>query len=291
MVDSAGRAPVASLLGHAQVELAILCLGSLLRFSAEPLALRLHDDGTLTRADADQLAAALEGCEIVWRCDADARMEAILAGYPRLRDYRRQSPLALKLLDVAAWADRELFYCDSDVLFFRPFRALFSRPPDASLFMSDRQNAYSVRSWDLLLHRRLDMPSGVNTGIIAFLLARHDLELVEWYLAHPAFRFAPVWVEQTCWALLAGRNRCCLLEPSQLTIPVPGRQPVKDCIGAHFVGAVRGCLPHWREALAEPVDNGAPETFRSREAAPCTPARLAVTEARRVLGRWRRGSR
>ena len=49
---------VSTLLGHAHVEMALPCLGSLLRFSAEPLRLRVHDDGTLTAADQERLADA-----------------------------------------------------------------------------------------------------------------------------------------------------------------------------------------------------------------------------------------
>jgi hypothetical protein len=37
--------PIATLLGHAHVELALACLGSLRRYSADPVRLRVHEDG------------------------------------------------------------------------------------------------------------------------------------------------------------------------------------------------------------------------------------------------------
>src|SRR6185295_7774427 len=72
---------VASTLGHRQVEMAILCLGSLLRHSADALTLRLHDDGTLTGEDRERLAAGLRLPEIVSRSEADERAAEFLARY------------------------------------------------------------------------------------------------------------------------------------------------------------------------------------------------------------------
>src|SRR4051794_8770884 len=104
MESAAPPLTVATLLGHAQVPMARACLASLLRRSAEPLRLRLHDDGTLTPADAEDLAAALDGAEVVWRAEADERLADHLALYPATRAYRAASPLALKLVDAALLA-------------------------------------------------------------------------------------------------------------------------------------------------------------------------------------------
>ena len=92
---SASGAPriVASLLGHRQVEMAILCLGSLLRCSADPLALRLHDDGSLTAEDRERLAAALGDPAVISRGAADERVADVLARHPALAAFRRGNPL------------------------------------------------------------------------------------------------------------------------------------------------------------------------------------------------------
>src|SRR5436305_5385576 len=90
---------VATVLGHTHVEMAIVCLGSLLRHSAEELTLRLHDDGSLTAADLERLAAGLGGPQVVRRAAADERAETFLAHHPALRAFRRANPLALKLVD------------------------------------------------------------------------------------------------------------------------------------------------------------------------------------------------
>src|SRR5579864_7907589 len=94
--DDGTDRPVATLLGHAHVEMALLCLGSLLRFSATPLRLRIHDDGSLTRADLERLAG-LGQPEIVSRQEADDRLAEVLAARPATRAFRAANPLALKL--------------------------------------------------------------------------------------------------------------------------------------------------------------------------------------------------
>jgi hypothetical protein len=282
--------PISTLLGHAHVDMALRCLGSLLAHSAEPLRLRIHDDGSLTASDLERLAAALGNPVIVSRRDADERLADVLAARPATRAFRNANPLALKLVDVALLAAGEdLSYCDSDVLFLRPFSRLFELPPTAgALFMCDPQNAYSVRSWHLLSEPRLRLSARVNTGIIGFRLRGFDPDLVEWFLARPQYRFAPVWVEQTCWALLAQPAACLLLDPAAVCIPVPGREPAALAVALHFVSPVRGLLEGCagrlaggRQAPAEPVNVG---TFPAPR---LTPLALAATEARRRLRRLR----
>ncbi|HXO22264.1 MAG TPA: hypothetical protein VOA87_20285 [Thermoanaerobaculia bacterium] len=282
---------VSTLLGHAHVEMGLACLGSLLRYSAQPLRLRVHDDGSLTANDLERLTAELGQPRIVSRADADERMAGFLAGRPATRAFRAENPLGLKLLDVALLAEEEeIAYCDSDVLFLRPFSHLFRLRPEAgALFMCDPQNAYSLRSWHLLLEprlRRLRLPGRVNTGILAFRKRFFDPNLVEWYLSRPSFRFAPVWAEQTAWALLGAAAGCRLLDPRRISIPLSGQARDPEQVALHFVSPVRGLLDGFLQASqskeelpAEPVEIG------SIEAPICGPANLAATEIRR---RWRR---
>ncbi len=280
---------VSTLLGHAHLEMALLCLGSLLRLAAAPLRLRVHDDGSLTAADRERLAAGLDEPEVVGRPEADARLGDLLAAHPAARAFRAANPLALKLLDVPLLAaGDELAYCDSDVLFLRPFRGLFRLPPAAgALFMCDPQQAYSVRSWHLLAEPRLRLAGRVNTGIIGFRRRLFDLDLAEWFLSRPPYRFAPVWVEQTCWALLAQSAGCRLLDPAAAAIPVPGREPPASLVALHFVSPVRGLLGPLAGRLAERRTGGEPVEVRTFPAPRLTAAALAASELRRRLRRLR----
>jgi hypothetical protein len=283
---------VATLLGHAHVEMALACLESLLRHSADPLHLRVHEDGSLDEEDRERLARGLGDPEFVPRAEADARVEDLLAGRPALRAFRRENPLALKLIDIpflAGMADGDLAYCDSDVLFLRPFADLFRFPgPETgaetgAVFMSDRQNAYSLRSWHLLARPRLALPCRVNSGVLLFRTRFFDPDLLEWYLSRPELGFAPVWVEQTAWALLGQRAGCRLWDPGLLRLPEAGEQP-GDPVALHFVSPLRGLLPRFLERAPDRTGEP-PVAVGTVPARRCRSWDLALTEARRRLAR------
>ncbi|HEX4494678.1 MAG TPA: hypothetical protein VIE43_03325 [Thermoanaerobaculia bacterium] len=275
---------VASLLGHRHVDLAIRCLGSLLKRSAEPLALRLHDDGSLDPEDRDRLAEALGEPEVIARREADERAAGVLARRPALAAFRRSNPLALKLVDAVLHAGDELLYCDADVLFLRPFSGLFSSGGEAAVFMADRQNAYSVRSWHLALHPRLRLAGNVNSGLIRFPTAAWDPDLLEWYFARPEFAFAPVWSEQTAWALLGWQAGCRLWDPRLVRLPEPGERGPGDAVALHFVTPLRGLLPEFLEGATDRAEEQ-PVLVGTVPARRCHSWDLAWSEVGR---RWRR---
>lgn len=311
--DTAAPRVVSTLLGAAHVEMALVCLGSLLRFSAEPIRLLVHDDGSLTPADLERLAVGLAAPAVVPRREADERMRQLLAGRPGAAAFRAANPLAAKLLDATLLAPAaELAFCDADVLFLRPFARLFELPAGAgALFMSDPQNAYSVRSWHLLREPRLRLAAHVNSGVLFFRRASFDLDLLEWFLGRPEYRFAPVWVEQTCWALLGQAAGCRLLDPAAISIPVAGCETAdRGRVALHFVSPVRSLLARHAQVPAaaptpatpatagtletaetpetiEPTRAAPPVVIASRPAPRLTAAALAVTEVRRRLRRLR----
>ena len=287
--ESAEPRLISSLLGHSHVEAALLCLGSLLRFSAAPVRLRIHDDGSLTAADLERLAVGLRDPEVVPRREADERLAEVLATRPATRAFRSANPLALKLVDVPLLAGGDIAYCDSDVLFLRPFSRLFRLPAGAgALLMRDPQNAYSVRSWHLLREPRLRLASHVNSGVIVFRESGFDLDLVEWFLAQPRYRFAPVWVEQTCWALLAQPVGCRLLDPDAVAIPVRGRALAPRQVALHFVSPVRDLLATFSADLARrPVPVGDPIAIHTVAAPRLSAGSLAASEVMRRLRRLR----
>jgi hypothetical protein len=274
---------VSSLLGHRQLETALVCLGSLVRNSAEPLALRLHDDGTLTGPDRERLEAELGEICFVSREEAHDRVAGLLAGRPALRAYRRDHPLALKLIDAVLFGGEELAYCDSDILFLRPFSGLFRQ---GSVFMCDRQNAYSLRSWHLLAYRRLRLPVRVNSGIVVYRTDAYDPDLLEWFLSRPELLFAPVWVEQTAWALLGWQAGCRLLDPLQVAFPEEGKVAGDGVIALHFVTPLRSLLPRY---VTSPSPGQVPAEIRTVPARRCRALDMAATEARRWLDRRRQG--
>lgn len=275
---------VATLLGHAHVEMAVACLGSLRRYCAEPLRLRLHDDGSLTPEDRARLEAALGSPACIPRAEADERLGELLATRPACLAFRSANPLGLKLLDVPLLAEgEEVAYCDSDVLFRRPFAQLFRLPSDAgALFQSDVQDAYSVRSWQVLLAPRLRLVRRVNTGIVVMRRSAFELDLVEWFLSRREFHRSPAWVEQTAFALLGARAGCRLYDPEQIALP--HEASAADPVALHFVSPLRDRLP---AALREARDRQGelPSEIRTVPTARCTALCLAAGEARRRMRR------
>ncbi len=152
--------------------------------------------------------------------------------------------------------------------------------------MSDVQNAYSIRSWHLLSHRRLRLPERVNSGVILYRTAKFDPDLLEWYLSRPEFGFAPPWIEQTAWALLGGAAGCRLYEPSQIAIPKAAGPLPAEAVALHFVNPVRGRLA---ESAPRALDRmgESPVEIRTTPAQPLSAFSLAATEARRLVGRLR----
>jgi hypothetical protein len=252
-LPAAAPVPVRTLLGHRDVELAAHCLATMVHCSADPVQLVIHEDGSLTAADAIRLGEALPGARIIRRNEADARMREKLAHHPQAQMFRETSVWGLKLLDMALCEPGDCYYLDSDIRFFRPFQGLFCRPGLAgrSVFLRDTVwTAYSIRPWHLWGRRRLRVVEGINTGLSLIDRALYDLDFVEWFLTQPDWRVIPAWTEPTCWAALAARTNGHAADPAQITNLYPGATVTDETVGAHFLSAYRGCFA---AELAAPV--------------------------------------
>lgn len=282
---------VTSLLGRAQVDTAALCLRSLAAYCADGARFRLHDDGTLGAADAERLEELLGSVEVIWRADADEQMHALLARRPETAAWRRANPLALKLADALLLGGEEsLVFCDTDVLFLRPFSAGALALGDGldAVFMADTQSAYSMRSWQALATPRVRLLRRVNTGLFAVRRAVWDPDLVEWFASRRDLHRTPVWAEQTCWALLGARGRTHLLDERRVVVPRCDGAPGPEVVAAHFVRSVRHRLAG--VAAAAPDRRGeAPVELASSPARPCRAHHLLADELRRRLEARRAG--
>lgn len=70
---------VHSMLRHSDVDFALICLGSLLKFSLDPLCVVIHDDGSLTQEDGERICKQLPGARVIFRSEADALVIPLLA--------------------------------------------------------------------------------------------------------------------------------------------------------------------------------------------------------------------
>ena len=241
---------IRTLICHRDINTALHCLKSLLNQSRDIIQLVLHDDGTLTEKDVEVLLELLPGSTILPRQEADLRMQEVLKNHPRCLQLRSEYPLSLKLLDVALLSEKDLTYCDTDILFFRSFSGIpFLTAQASAVFMSDPNEAYSLRPWHLAPFGPLRMPASVNTGIICFRKNAYDLDYVEWMWNHPvlhqAFRKTMCWAEQTCWAALGARVDCSLLSPLQFQVVDASWKPQPNTIAGHFVTSYRSQLANY----------------------------------------------
>jgi hypothetical protein len=282
---------VSSLVCHAHVAMAIDCLRSLVRLCDAPVRFQIHDDGTLTADDCARLGAIGE-VRIIGREEADERMESELGTFPAARRFRSESPLALKLLDTVFFhPGPDYAFCDSDVLFLRPFRNPFclNGTQTNAVFMEDRENSYSVRSWRLLLEPRIVLPSRVNTGIVCLRKPAYDPELLDWFLSRRSGWGVPMLREQTAWALLGMRVGCRKFDTRQVRVMREG-DPDAGLVAGHFTARSRGLLPRYtaRSMSAAGLVNGSklePVRLETVAGGRCGPWTVAAYEGRRLLRR------
>jgi hypothetical protein len=265
--------------------MAISCLGSLMRFSRDPVQLVLHEDGSLTSDDAEKLSEALPGVQIVYRRSADDMVNERLTHHRNCREYRHQQPYALKLLDIPLLSDGDIAYCDTDVLFFRPFRDLFRLPNDqtSSVFIADAREAYSVLPWHLVGPNKLQLASRVNSGLFLLRKRAYDLDFFEWCLGRAEFREISIWMEQTMWAALGNRTGCGLWDERRVAVMHP-QMKYQGAVAVHFSHCHRGDLPGAIRHVRDLPDYGDPVSVATQPSPACHPLALAVSQARHVGG-------
>ncbi|HEV7405022.1 MAG TPA: hypothetical protein VGO11_18910 [Chthoniobacteraceae bacterium] len=277
---------VATLIGHRDVEMGLQCLGSLLECVEEPLVFTVHDDGTLTAEDLDQLERRLPVLRVVARGEAEDRMADLLRDHPAARALRTRYIYGLKLFDVPLLhGTQDVALCDSDILFFRRCRGLFSwpDPETGALFMRDWQEAYALRPWHVLRHRACRLPSRLNCGLFFLRGGTYDLDLMEWLVArdYPVFQKLP-WLEQTCWAVLAARINARFWSEERIRTVWDEGGLAGDLVAGHFTSTVRGLL-------AQAADRRdlmrAPEALATVAMPRLSATRLALEQAARLLRR------
>lgn len=281
------RAPVRTLLGAKGFDTSLTCLRSLVAYSADPVRLVFHEDGSLTDDHRARLAEITPGAEFVGRKEADERVDGLLARHPRCLAARRSGPLFLKLFDVALLNPDGLAYVDSDVFFLRRYTGLFQRPHGSPpVFMTDAAHAYGIRPWRMWPLGQVRLTGRVNTGLIVGWAGGLDLDLLEWLLGRlagdAAFARRPYWAEQTCWAALAARRLCDLFDPRQVILAsTTMRNYHAGVVAIHFVSTYRDRLAAFRDR--RPTDEP-PVAVATRPARRVGPAGMLWTDiCRRLL--------
>lgn len=281
---------IRSLLGHRQVPLATRCLGSLQKFCQDSVQFILHDDGTLNSSDIEILNEALDKPIIISRTEADNVMLPILKKYPNCRAYRDQHPLGLKLFDICLMnADEEpVYFCDSDILFFRPFYFPKLKSKKSIVLMKDTHQAFSLRPWNVKPMGPLRVTSKANSGLIITYSENLDLDFVEELMTRPAlknvFSKRPQWVEQTCWSVLATRLDTYFFDIQKVIVASADMYPVhKEQVAIHFVSDHRGQLDNFEDT--DELLNIDGKTISLDKAKRASSFNLIASEVQRILKR------
>lgn len=279
---------VTTLVSHAHIEMALECLGSLLRCCCDDVSLRIMEDGTVDDRGAERLSQQLAGAKVIRRTEADTMMADLLRNRPATQRFRDSSPLALKLLDaIELSSDPILNYCDTDILFFRAFQGLASQAAHCNaIFAWDTMNCYTITPRDMMREPRLRLPEHVNTGFFSVKRACHDPDMIEWFLAHRGLHQSH-WTEQTCWALLAQRTGCYHWDSSQVRVIREGYALENGLIAGHFTKPNRHLLTKYKD-FASGLVNESPVALRSVPTGTCKYRVIDIVRNRWSISKERR---
>jgi hypothetical protein len=270
-------------MGESTLSTTLLCLPTLVRYSADPLTIIVHEDGSLSSKSRELLQAAVPGVEFVNRRDADDAVNGSLARYPNCRAARDSNIMFLKMFDVALLEPGDLAYCDSDILFLRPFQNLFPdcTPGPAALFMTDSRHGYAVRPWQLSPLGKIRLAGHSNAGLMRIKKGFLDLDYVEWLLKRLSLSSAwarrKYWHEQTCWAALGGRAGCALWDRNQIVMATRDMRGFSnESVAIHFVSTYRNHLQSYLPRSSP--EDVPPVLIRSRQARRIGPFAQAVSD-------------
>ena len=219
-------------------------------------ALCIHDDGSLKPRAMGILRTTFPHARIISRSVSDARMEEVLAAFPRCRKLRASNKLSLKVFDFAAFleADR-MILLDSDILFFDRPTALLAALDDPTFTLNtlnkDWSDGYTI---DLATTRPLldfECPPRINSGLGLIYKNSLRLDWIEHFLSLPGILSHSHQIEQTLIALCCARFGFQML-PSEYDVRPGPRDPRDPC--RHYAGPMRPLM--YREGLRELVEKG-----------------------------------
>jgi hypothetical protein len=287
MKDTTSDLEVHFLVCHKDAKMAGNCLDSLFKYSKDSLKFIIHDDGSLTKEDYGNMLEKGENTKIISRKESDECMEENLRKYPNCYQYRKEHIYALKLLDIAFMSQNDFGYCDSDILFLRPFKNLFNWPDSkiSAIFMQDYSSSYSMLPWTLLGNDKPKLVSKVNAGLIFFRKQNYDLDFIEWFLKNKTFRHKVGWLEQTCWAALGHHVGCRQWNPEQIVLMRPWTEDSPQLVAGHFVKESRYRMEKFLSISQQNSTHSSPieiDTFIPND---CNLLELGLVHARRQLKR------
>ncbi len=220
----------------------VWALASWLAHSKLPTRVVVHDDGSLREQQVRRLLAVFPGAVCIRREEADARAQSELAGFPQCLNFRRMSPMGLKLLDFRLFANRSTaLMMDSDVFFLdKPAEILDYATPGgggaAFVFMADIVRSYSL-PLSVIAQEGGAVPPGICAGLGLAAVRLIDFAYLEdLFGRRPEIFSEPFLAEQTAYAILGSRNGLQLLGAGYR---IPSERDTYPLIAGHYVRGIR----------------------------------------------------
>ena len=214
-------------------------LHSFYRVSGRRYPLCIHDDGTLPAAAAAELRRAFPDARLVTRAESDARVNALLANYPRCLALRRTNTLAHKVLDFAAFLESDrMMILDSDILFFaEPTRLIEILESSARNSLNrDWRDGYTIDIPTVAPLLDFTLPPLINSGLGLLHRASLRYDWMEEFLALPDILSHHHKIEQTLFALCCSRFGYEML-PAEYDVHTGPRAP--GVPSRHYTGPIR----------------------------------------------------
>jgi hypothetical protein len=220
-------------------------------YSERRYPLCIHDDGTLRPRSLEKLRATLPHAKIILRPEADARMEEVLAPFPRCRELRATNKLAPKVFDFAAFLESDrMILLDSDILFIDKPRAMLRvlDNPDCKINMltCDWQPGYTIDQDSLRPMLGFYCRERMNSGLGLVHRGSLRIEWIEEFLTLPDILSHPHQVEQTLIALCSAKFGVDVL-PYEYDVYMGPRRPGVPC--RHYTGPIRHLM--YREGIPQ----------------------------------------
>ena len=234
-----GRCEIHVLTSEADWLNLLWALKSFYRVAGPRYGLCIHDDGTLGAGARAALREAFPAARLITRAESDARVNALLAPFPRCLALRRTNTLAHKVLDFPAFlASERMMILDSDVLFFAaPARLLeiLETSPRNSL-NRDWRDGYTIDLATLGPQLDFILPPLINSGLGLLHRASLRYDWMEEFLALPGILSHHHQIEQTLFALCSARFGYEML-PAEYDVHVGPR--ARGIPSRHYTGPIR----------------------------------------------------
>jgi len=234
----------------------IWTLKSFYHFSKRRYALCIHEDGTVPPQGLEQLRRHFPDARLIPRVEADAKVFAELAAYPRCLEFRKTNHLSPKVFDFVSYLrSDQMLLLDSDILFFESPVELLKRIEDSGYKLNtvnaDIASGYTVEPAAVKERTGVDLIARFNSGLGLIHKGSMRLDWIEEFLAIPGI-LGHFWrIEQTMFALCSSRWGVELL-PKEYDVRL-GRNVV-GLPSRHYIGAIRHLM--YGEGMSALVKRG-----------------------------------